>query len=606
MPTYYPSLVCNFRLRFDEALTISNIPDAQPQSGDVDAVSGVGAPTSLPLILRTGPDELSHVLNRVPKTASVTLPSYRQAGTFQLEFDWRELPIDPRLLRSIGVEIYAGSVSPEDFSTGMTRVEPNGTRRSILSVTDASGASRDDLMLLCGLADTWFVTHNDTGSTVKIEGRDLRGVFLDSPCDPAVLAKLDLKKDIVDVIGDLMMYHPAGKEMPELYQKNDWPDNKPPSLFDKGGLTRVRKGADGSGATSGMGGDAPNFWDVITNFCSFVGAVPYFHGRSLRVRPAASLFDQSKSTFSPLDAPFRPMPRFDDLGNPLTIRKFIYGRNIKELSFERKFTGTKAPTIQVNSYDTSSPVRGEQKLLTARWPPTSEKLAAVSGVYPSGEVSQADVIQKTVNGVRDVDQLLTIAKNLYEEIGRGELGGNCSTSVLSSFKGSNEDPDVCRIRPGDAVEFVFDTSQVTGKVPGASTVLDGHRKSFGEQVAEIQLALSGKTTGGDENLARVLVASSRSSVVGILSVFKVANVVFNWSQPQGIQTQFDFQNYFVVRSMVTPQLGQNTALPSRKIISNANKPSRGRTNPNPKIKAPAKERPRVAFQLPVNIEDLVK
>jgi hypothetical protein len=341
-----------------------------------------------------------------------------------------------------------------------------------------------------------------------------------------------------------------------LYHEADWPLGIIPSPVDKGGITRVRQGADGGGAGGGISSDAPNFWDIITNYCFLVGAIPYFRGRTLIIRPSAAIFDQSKPQFADTYGPFNPTPRVDDQGNPFTIRKFIYGNNLKELSFERKYNGVKAPVIQVNSFDTSSPNRGSQKLLSAQWPPKDAELARVSGVLPSGEVSQSDIVQHTVSGVRDVAQLLTIAKNLYEEIG--------------------SDPDICRIRPGDAVEFLFDTRQLGSKAPGAATILNERRKSFDEQVKDVVTALSGKSGGGVENLARVIVASSRSIVVDMLRVFRVANVVFNWSVGQGLQTQFDFQNYFVVRSAITPQLGANVGPPVSKVVNNTTRGNKGR------------------------------
>ena len=581
MPVYYPSLVVNLRVRFDETLKISTIPDPIDQSGDIDAISGVSAPITRPLITQTGADELTQILNRVPKTAQVECPSYRQAGTFSLEFDWRELPIDPRLMRSIGVEIYAGTVTEENFATGMTSVEANGTRRSVLKVTDGAGMPRDDLMLLAGVVDNWSATHNDGGSVIKMDGRDLRGLLLDSPINPIVMGKFDLTKSIIGVVQAILGTHPANKFIKVLWHDNDWPNGVPPSPVDKGGLTRVRQGAGGGGSSIPSASDVPNYWDIITNYCFLVGAVPYFEGRNLRIRPAASLYDQSKPYFSEEYGAFHPPVRVDDQGNPFSIRKLIFGRNVKELAFERKYHGVKTPVIQVNSFDTSSPNRGQQKLLSARWPPADEKAALISGVAPSGEVSQTDVIQKTVEGIRDVGQLLTIAKNLYEEIGRGELGGKCSTGVLSSYKGSNSDPDICRVRVGDMVEFLFDTSNLGSKVPIVSTLNDGMRRSFDEQVAEVRQALSGKSNGGDENLARVIVASSRSMVIDMLRFFRVANVVFNWSMNQGLQTSFDFQNYFVARSAVTPQLGPNVGTASQVAATNDHVPGKHKTNPNP-------------------------
>lgn len=598
---FYPSLVVNLRLLFDESLRIeeqASIPDALPSSGIVDAVTSSQPPTVRPLVTQRGNTNFSFVTDRVPRTASVELPSYRTAGKFTLEIDWRELPIDPTVVRAAAVEIYAGSVDPTDFSTGMVRQEANGTRRSILSVTRADGSPRDDLMLLTGLVDNWSIERSDT-SSLKLEGRDLRGVLLDSPINPDIIAKIDLRRDVVSVIHDIMLKHPVSQFMYIVYNPNDWPNQVIPPVADPEGLTRVRRKAAGDDASGGAPtGDQTSFWDLITQYCYLVGAVPFFRGRFLVIRPARSIFDQSKPTGQDpagvgaqaisvgaakpgstvigqtWDPVFATGVRLDDQNKPFSIRKLIFGRNVKKLSFERKYTGVKVPVIQAVSYDTSSKNRGNSKLLTATWPDSvdldkkgkvigAKTADAVTGVAPSGDTSNIDVKRISVPGIRDQKKLLEIAKNLYEEIGRGEFGGSCETMFLSSFKGDNTDPDMLRLRPGHAVEFAMDARGLSSLAPAASSELQLERMSFDAAAREIQRVL--RTT--DENLPRALVASSRSSVIGQLRQFRTANVKFNWTTTSGIQISFDFQNYIVARYGVTEQLGANTQPATQKPIT---------------------------------------
>lgn len=585
---FYPSCVVNFRMRFDESLLVneqSNIPDPLPQTGIPGATVAPSPSTIRPLVTQRGETNFSFILNRVPKSASIELPSYRTAGKFTVEIDWRELPIDPRLIRAAAVEIYAGSVDPKDFSTGMVQLEPDGTRRSIMSVTRPDGSPRDDLMLITGLVDNWSLDRDDS-SKVKIEGRDLRGIFLDSPINPDVIAKIDLRHSIIQVVHDILLNHPASQYMYIVWNPNDWENQTPPPVADPEGLTRVRRGAAGdkaSGAASGQQtSDQTNFWDIIIQYCYLVGAVPFFRGRFLVIRPARSIFDQSKPTGqSPAGAGAQaikvsaPKPgsivvgqtwdpvfandvRFDDDGNEFRIRKFIYGRNLKKLSFERKYTGVKVPVIQVVSYDTSSKNRGASKLLTAEWPAGTEVAAKTTGVSPSGGSSQTDIRRISIPGVRDQKKLLEIAKNLYEEIGRGEMGGSAETTFLSSFKGDNSDPDILRLRPGHAVDFSMDIRELSSLAPAASSELHLERMSFDEAVRSIQSSLG----TSDENLCRSLVASMRSSVIGQLQQFRTANVKFDWNIDSGMKISFDFQNYYTPRAGVTEQTGANT-IPSQ-------------------------------------------
>jgi hypothetical protein len=613
---FYPSLVVNFLLRFDEGLSvdeIANIPAPQLQDGQVDAVSSADArPHDIrPLVTATGSKNLSKIANRVPKSATVELPAYRTAGKFTLEIDWRELPIDPRIIRAASVEIYIGSVGPDDFSAGMTGFDPKTLqRRSILPIVDGNGAPRDDLLAMVGIVDNWAITRGDA-SSIKMEGRDLRGIFLDSPINPEVVATIDLKRDIIHVVHDILLKHPSSEMFQIIWNPDDWPDKTPPSVADPEQLTRVRRAADGQQSTGGTsGGDQTSFWDLITQYCFLVGAVAFFRGRNLVIRPGRSLFDQSKPSGqtppgiaskilgrlthpgTTVSQTWDPVfggsgARLDDDGQEFYTRKLIFGRNVKELSFERKYTGTKVPVIQLVSYDTSSKNRGAAKLLTAIWPPdvsiddkgkvaSADGSSHVTSVSPSGGSSQTDVKRISVPGIRDQKKLLEMAKDLYEEIGRGEMGGSCSTGFLASFKGNNSDPDLLRVRPGHAIEFLADTRALSSIAPSASTELALERASFDDAVREIQRILG----SSDVNLARVIVASSRASIIGVLSTFRVANVSFSWSLAAGIQTKFDFQNYYVPRYGVTPTTGANTTPAVRvAVMKNPNKQPTGTLRP---------------------------
>jgi hypothetical protein len=762
----YPSCVVNLRLRFDETLRLNNLPEPGPQGGDPTAVvvvpiastgngrrtpkvslgtafretqSGDFDASTRPLITQTGADNLSFVQNRIPKSASVECPNYRTAGKFSLEFDWRELPIDPRLVRSASVEIYMGSVPADEFSRGMVGLEPNGRRASVMDIGGVFSASqpRDDLMVLSGLADSWYVQHNESGSIVKIEGRDLRGSFIDSPVDPEVMNKLNLDQSVVDVVGDIILTHPVSAYMKVRHNPGDWPGGTPPRLLDTDGLTRVRRGADGKKSGGGTTDDDISMWDLITRYCDLVGAVPYFRGRSLVIRPAQALHDPSKPRMDTTVEVFAPQPRVDDDGNPFFERKMVFGRNIKELTFERKLSGVKVPVVELVSFDTSSAERGARKMLVEQWPPkTSPKVVAtkqqplfsgegpefydrafaenrryaidppwltvlspadeasfrawvsanrvpfdpnaeivdydmrgywldeikpggvwdgdhfpdtwktpydttfsaeskyaipscplkwegdrlfntdtgrlifgapapapsntdrdgvgglpsaarVTSVLPSGEVSQTDKLRISVPGVRDPKKLIALAKQLYEEIGRGELGGSCSTSMISSFKGDNDDPDLLRLRPGDQVEFVTDIRQLRSYAPNVSALTDATRRPFDEEVKFVKESMSGKAGVGDENLARVIVASARSQIMYLLRTFRVGNVVFNWSLTSGTQISFDFQNYFVPRYQIGDLLGPNTEPTVNKtIVSNKAK--------RPKVKIPIQPKLKVA------------
>lgn len=588
-PVFYPSCVVNFRLRFDEryVFTVKGAKAFSYTSEEMlkkplspEAASGI------PLFLTAGKkDKASFVFGRIPKKASVELPAFREAGKFSLTFDYRDLPIDPRLLRSCGVEIFLDTVAADNFARGVTQSEGgNGVERpSVLSARTrhellASGIVKN--LAMVGVVDSWKVSHSASGSEISMEGRDLRAVLMNSPLDPKMLPKLKLKQPIDDVVRTIVGFHPFGQKMDVLPLPADqWPGGVIPSPAAQGNATaatanasassqtRVRQGAAGKDAkvSAGAQPDKLTLWDLITRYCQLVGAVPYYEGETLKIAPARSLYSQlgAGTKDNPAgDTPFyNGLPRNVNEPQPLSIRRLVFGRNIASLNFERKFNGFVARTIEVVSLDTSSTTRGAGKLIVVRWPdkPTPKTPAvagattardpdeaAVSNVAPSGEVGDKDKVRISVPGINDRKKLLQIAQDIYEELGRGEQGGSVETKSLASFGAGNEDPDLLRLRPGDAVELLVSASSLTGGFETPSPLTDQSAMSASELAGEIYKRL------GDENLADAIVATSRNLVFNLQNYFRAKNVKFDWDIKSGVSVSFDFHNFVESRNAITP------------------------------------------------------
>lgn len=581
---YYPSCVVNLLIRFDERFSLTR-EGAQAFSTE-ELLSRANSPQAnignMLVLSGTSPDGLSHIAGRIPKKASVELPAYRQAGKFNLTFDFRDLPIDPRLVRSVGVRIYMDAIAAPNFAEGIGSPNASGERVSILPRTARPSVvvpSLDNL-ILAGFADTWHVSHTSSGSEVTIEGRDQRGVLLDSPVKPAMLSGIPLKSNIADVVQWIVDKHPlAGQVKINVVpdDSNQWPGGVIPSPTQQGRLTgsaqpRVRQGADGQQARASAGADPKNlnFWDLITRYCTLVGAVPYFYGdNELRIRPARSLYDQAAAgprikrrgdtrpvTPTPFD---NGVPR--DVGEPapLVIRRMVFGHNVEDLSFERKFNGFTPRTIRVVSYDTSSKARGKSRLLEVRWPSreasvpgtnrplaTDPKKAGTSNAAPSGSVNNNDEMLISVPGISDKARLLQIAQDIYEELGRGEMGGSVKTRSLASFGGGNDDPDLIRLKPGDAVTITVNGRQLSNRAPLVSPLNQQAQSDDATLIREIAKRV------GDVNLARVIVATSRNYVFELQNTFRVSNVKYDWSASNGVSIAFDFHNYVEARNGITP------------------------------------------------------
>jgi hypothetical protein len=178
--------------------------------------------------------------------------------------------------------------------------------------------------------------------------------------------------------------------------------------------------------------------------------------------------------------------------------------------------------------------------------------AITTVVAPSGSHADAETLRIPIHGIRDKNILQQIAKDIHQEIARGELGGSIETENLASFGGDNQDPDLIRLRPGDTVELLNDIRPLESKLPLVNILIDQERLDFESAVAAI------KSRIGDDKLARAIVATSRS--FELIRFFRVANVRFNWSIA-GLSLAFDYQNYFVPRQIPPPSEGPITKRP---------------------------------------------
>lgn len=568
MATYRPSVVVNIKMKFDDRLTVADSPSPQTVQGRLEAPLTQGVKVPKPLVTQqvgvaTG-DQISWVLARIPKSGSFEMPGYRQAGKFNFTFDFRDLPIDPRTVRAAAIEIHAGTISDSDWAAGMRgERHASGTLKSVLQTRVDGTANSETLRMVCTV-DEWQVEHSASSSEVTLSGRDLRGILLDTPIAPNGVKpqqfwdSIDTSQDIQAVVTQILQYNPLFDDILVVVNLDDWPGGVLPSPGAKDLVPRHRKGAKGTRA--GGRGSAPaessgsnlNFWDVITQFCFLVGAIPYFQGTQLQLRPSMTVFDKLRG---PIDPVRNPTPFKDGavrgidalsgqvISPPLRTRRLVYGRDISSLSFQRKFGGWKKPKrVRCVSIDSDSGKVGVQKLVTGLWPPDTAIKAHTTGVSPGKDRAVSDFVNIPVPGVKDEKRLAEIAQAIYNEMGRSEVGGEIETVNMASFGGDAGDPDLLRMSPGDGIELMVDTSATGAKNPNVSSFGDSNRRSYEEQVAEINSRL------GDQNLARVIVATARGQVAELQRFFRVETVKFNWSSESGLKIGCSFQNYVVSRA----------------------------------------------------------
>lgn len=292
--------------------------------------------------------------------------------------------------------------------------------------------------------------------------------------------------------------------------------------------------------------------------CYLVGAVPFFRGPDLFIRPAKSLYDlQAAGLSANNQTPFAGgRRRIDAGGNSFGIRKMIYGHNVKSLKFKRKYTGGERPRIvEVISVNVEAEAR-DQQLLTVYWPEDLAnrlKRQHVTKESPSGQLSENEVWRISFHGIKDKAQLRKIAEAIFETTARYEVTGSFDTSELSSFVGrvdggstqlaGNADPDLLHLEPGDAVEFSVSPSNLGTRRAGEEPIVSELNRlaamSFEEAVEYVDRRVR------DKNIARAIVATYRQNIAETQSTYRINEVSYNWDSGK-IRITGEFHNYIEV------------------------------------------------------------
>ena len=244
-----------------------------------------------------------------------------------------------------------------------SRSSSRRVRRSVVQGLNEAGLSDESLLAIWGVGDGWEVEIGEN-PVARLEGRDLRSIFLSSPMRRGVLADLDLTKPLDEVLRDLIAAHPLGGQMGIAVRPTDWPGGVVPSPGAEKNVTKVWLGASGqkkSGPPPRLQESKLNWWQAICAYAFLVGAVPYFRGTTLVVRPATSLYDlrDPSMTFPGARSPFAgELARRRPDGQPTNVRQLVYGYNVSRIKYKRSFQGPDRPrVVEVVCLDTSASVK---------------------------------------------------------------------------------------------------------------------------------------------------------------------------------------------------------------------------------------------------------
>lgn len=505
-------------------------------------LEGTGGQQGSPQQQTQSADEYTHVIDGIiPRAATLNRNGLRDADTLSIEIKYRDMPIDPRVIRSCAVQFFLGTVTPEDYQRGMEGESRSSAGDSPVGLpyhvvpdeyTDPNGQQRTNLRFE-GWVDEWEDEWpQGEGPVVRLECTDNTRLLIEQDAPPKLT--IGSKVPVHQAIANYLANFPQFRGLSVEYRPRV-PDSQIPTLVDVLQKTAMRPELGPSVAKGGT--SKLKVWDYITDVVGSVGHVVRVEGTTIVIQKARTLYD-TRFAGRP-DDPFFAAPR-TLAGGRLPRRLLVYGRNISEMSFARKFSTYAPQNIEVRCYDTE-----RKKTLTARFPLKGDEQKRIN----PGEASDQKWFVVRVEGIRDEKTLRLVAQNVYEQIGRNELVGRILTKNLGTFGGGNLDPDALDMLPGDAVDVVIQRSEAGQD----DNTVNGVEAQIAARPAEYLQEL-----GFDARFAAAYAKAVTS--IGLQSTFRVRTVSIDWdAESDGVSLDLEVMNYVEVRADKDLEASEQTA-----------------------------------------------
>jgi hypothetical protein len=442
-----------------------------------------------------GDDTVPQIIQTQPITATCRLNGYKEADTWELEFDAKLLPVKPDLMRAIAVEIYM--------------FETNGLR------DNPENYATDENRVIAGLADNASLHYGSDGHTVRMDGRDYTALFLDKPWPPDKKVPVGLPLDqVVQLLAqdaqNRVIVDPRTGKRSTIKVK---PlivvfvgANEAPVVGAQGKALTLKKvkapPVVGAGHSRAVSRGIPfksgqNYWDVIYKLCLRHGHVCFVQGDKIVISDPKTLAENS----------------IDSIAN------VAFGRNLMDLSFERHLGKESVPQVVVTGRDIVSGQTLEAKF--PENPPPKQ-----TGIGTAKEEQRRYVM----GGVNDVAVLKKYAQLLYHNLARVEGKVRFSTMDLRDLprnQGERGPFNLLQLRPGNAVAVGFDAFN--------AEQLQALKTTQARYDRMIQL-------GYDKNIAS-LVAREYQKLAEARQAYYVKSVSFDWDVNKGIQTDVEAANF---------------------------------------------------------------
>ena len=488
-----PAVVVRFRLRFlDDGSRVVLPPGWDYADGDYPEV---------PLNFR----EYAAEGVVTPLAVNLSRTPVRHPDVCRVSFDAGVLPVDPRSLRAIGIEVFADAITPAELQDA----ERQG--RALFPL------ERKRLRFIgTARAEDWL----DDQQTINITARDFTQLLMESDLPAAVAAGLDVRGDVVSVVQEIVDACPAAVGLRVL-----WVGEEAAPGIAEAGLTKDRKvriKVKPKAPTTG-GAETPKeapvaaseekataqrttitkkipylpvkpkttYWDAITDIVVSIGCVAMMDRNRLLIGPARTVFASSQK------------------------HEFRARINCDRIRFQKQFGRTNIPGVLVVAWDTTN-----RRRLIAVFPPAPFSEKGGERVYdPRYDLSKHQI--QTLSGVTDQAALDLAAEAVFHEVSRQQVAGSLSTIDMHSL--GKEDAAFLSLKSGSTIDLS----------PPLPTWEQGDIRQLGEQ----EIVKRFQALGVKPEVASEL---ARRTVDGAVTTFWTTSALHTWATQRGWECRVSF------------------------------------------------------------------
>lgn len=427
----------------------------------------------------------SEILNKTydlsiqARSVTVERNDYSEADTFKAQIDYKSFPFDPRCIRSCAVTICIEDRKKMfNSDNSLHKIEPT-----------------EDNIVFIGFADESQIRFDNESRTVTLEGRDYTSLFIDQKrinTEPIPLSKTidEIIRDLVneqEATKRILVVNRTGEALPSLAKLA--PDFNPTTSV----KNQRRK---------------ETYWDIMQDIVSRVGLVGYIELDKYIITKPQNIYEKKE------------------------IKQFIYGGNLKELSFQRKLGRAKNFNVKVVSFNPLEK-KIEEALLPeeAIDPNIKAPRVTIPQLDKDGKKidppKDADFMTFTVKDVTSKEQLIKIGESIFEELSRQQIEGSLSTyemEIPEETDNGTKPIKFSKIRNGTAIR-VYMTQEELGAIASNSDFQQKKafliRKGYTEEVA----------------------SAFANSLDRINTAFYTKSVTYEMDQENGFSMKLDFINF---------------------------------------------------------------